>query len=172
MSGHLQKNTEYRQRPPLRVAFSVNMNQNMHKWAMLSRKYGAEVTLFLNPLEKSAIMAPEWELYDGDYRDIGDGEGFLRKAGDVCLEVPCRKIPMDGSEFINHYEKFLCGERSRFIRLVASPGHPSGNAHLLPVAVSLLRGALPRAVRRGLRDGPHRGSIRQREALLRFRLWR
>jgi glycosyltransferase involved in cell wall biosynthesis len=103
---------------PLRIAFSVNMNQNMHKWAMLAQKYGVQATLFLNPMERSAIMAPEWELYDGEYPNIQDGEGFQRKARNIRLEVPCRKVMMDGSALISSYERFLRGDRSTFIRIL------------------------------------------------------
>jgi glycosyltransferase involved in cell wall biosynthesis len=55
---------------PLRAAFSVNMAQNMYKWAKLSHKFGWETALFLHPQDSFVINDPRWEEFDGEVDDL------------------------------------------------------------------------------------------------------
>ncbi len=70
----------------LKLAFCTNMNQSMHKWSMLSKKYGADATLFLNPLDKTILMSPEWELFDGEFADLENEQEFLKIKENIPLD--------------------------------------------------------------------------------------
>jgi glycosyltransferase involved in cell wall biosynthesis len=108
---------------PLKIAFAVNMAQSMYKWARLAQKYHARPTLFLNPMDYSALSLPEWEDYDGEYPDILDGTGFLNQNKNLKAEVPCERFPMEGSEILDAYQAFGQGKRKPFLSLLAqSPG--------------------------------------------------
>ena len=108
---------------PIKCAFVVNMAQNMHKWARLAQEYGAEVALFLNPMDKCAISCPEWEEFDGEHSDIFDVDGFLRNNPNIRLEVPVYRIPMNGDGFILAWEQFYKGERRPLLELISkAPG--------------------------------------------------
>ena len=108
---------------PLNIAFTVNMAQNMHKWACLAQKYGAEVGLFPIVWDRSAINAPEWENFDGEWPDIYDGEGFLKACPNIRLEVPCYRIPIEAYDFYADYQEFLRGNRQPLSHCLAqAPG--------------------------------------------------
>jgi glycosyltransferase involved in cell wall biosynthesis len=109
---------------PLRCAFAVNMAQNMHNWARLAQRYGAEVTLFPNEMDRSALNRPEWEEFDGEFDDPMDGERFLNEHPDIKLDVRCSRIPFDGSDFYTAYQQFCEGDnRAPFLQLVSSRPH-------------------------------------------------
>ena len=108
---------------PLKIAFTVNMAQNMHKWAWLAQKYGAEVGLFPTVWDRTAINAPEWENFDGEWLDIYDGEGFLKAYPNIRLEVPCYRIPLTAYDFYAAYQEFLTGNRQPLLHCLATtPG--------------------------------------------------
>ncbi|KWT91552.1 glycosyltransferase [Candidatus Magnetominusculus xianensis] len=97
---------------PLKCAFVLNIAQNMYKWARLAQKYGAETALFLDIWDKTAICAPEWEEFDGEYQNILDGETFLKNNPNIKAEVPV--YPMyytqkDGGDLIAAYKQFYKG---------------------------------------------------------------
>jgi glycosyltransferase involved in cell wall biosynthesis len=111
------------QSSPLRCAFAVNMAQNMHNWARLAQRYGAEVALFPNEMDRSALNCPEWEQFDGEFDDPGDGARFLATHPEIKLEVPCIRVPFEGSEFYAAYQRFCQGDRVPYVRFVSSrPG--------------------------------------------------
>lgn len=103
---------------PLQCAFLDNMAQNMHKWAMLLQKYNQEVALFPNVADVSAISAPEWENFDGEHLDLLDGANFLKAHPNISLEIPCHRIPLEGSDFYAAYLKFCEGDRSPLLHLL------------------------------------------------------
>ncbi len=116
---------EYRgTRPaPLNIGFCVNLAQNMYKWACLAKKYGARCTLFLNPMDGSALSRPEWEEFDGEYPDIMDGQGFLRATPHLQPEVPWECLPMNGSELIKAFQEFYEGNRKPLLAIMSkNPG--------------------------------------------------
>jgi glycosyltransferase involved in cell wall biosynthesis len=105
---------------PLRIAFTVNMAQNMHNWAWLAQRYGMEVGLFPVVWDRSAIGSPEWENFDGEWPDIYDGEGFRKVNPDIHLEVPCYRIPMVAYDFYDAYQEyFLNGNRTPLLHFLA-----------------------------------------------------
>jgi glycosyltransferase involved in cell wall biosynthesis len=104
---------------PLKIAFTVNMAQNMHKWAYLAQKYGAEVGLFPIVWDGSAINAPEWENFDGEWANIQDGDGFLKAQPNISLEVPCYRIPMTAYDFYAAYQEFQAGNRQPLLQSLA-----------------------------------------------------
>ncbi|WP_193893782.1 glycosyltransferase [Nostoc sp. LEGE 06077] len=110
---YLEKHPE-----PIKCAFLDNMAQNMHKWAMLVQKYNYEVALFPNIADVSAIGAPEWENFDGEFPDLLDGTNFLNAYPDIPLEIPCYRIPLEGSQFYSAYLKFCEGDRSPLLHLL------------------------------------------------------
>ena len=103
---------------PLECAFVDNLAQNMHKWARLAQKYGAEVALFPNTSDVSAISAPEWENFDGEYPDLLDGQGFHKANPNIELEIPCHRIPLDGSQLYLAYLQFCAGNRTPLLHLM------------------------------------------------------
>ena len=88
---------------PLQCGFSVNMAQNMYKWAKLANKYGADATLYLNPQDTSALSRPEWEEFDGDCADLFDGERFVRDHPGIEVGVRFVSPPNDGNELWDAY---------------------------------------------------------------------
>ena len=108
---------------PLKSAFTVNMAQNMHKWAWLAAKYGAEVGLFPTVLGPHCHQCSEWENFDGEWLDIYDGEGFLKACPNICIEVPCYRIPLTAYDFYAAYQEFLTGNRQPLLHCLATtPG--------------------------------------------------
>ena len=104
---------------PLLCAFTVNMAQTMYKWARLAQKYGVDATLFPHPRDGSAISAPEWEDYDGEFSDVLDGEAFRRQFTPGALDVPCRRVRMDGGALWKSWQSFNVGDRRPLLRLLA-----------------------------------------------------
>jgi glycosyltransferase involved in cell wall biosynthesis len=82
----------------LDCAFSVNMAQNMYKWAKLAQRYGAQTTLYLNPQDRTAISRPEWEEFDGEYTSVHDGDEFLEANPGIPIGVSFLEPPNEGSE--------------------------------------------------------------------------
>ena len=87
----------------LQCGFSVNMAQNMYKWAKLANKYGADATLYLNPQDTSALSRPEWEEFDGECGDLFDGSRFLQQNPGIAVRAPLVEAPNDGSELWTAY---------------------------------------------------------------------
>lgn len=87
---------------PLRLAFSVNMAQNMYKWATLARSRCAEADLFLHPLDRTALNRPEWEEFDGEFGEVMDGDAFIQRHPGLHTRVPYHEIPMDDRGLLNH----------------------------------------------------------------------
>ena len=103
----------------LRAAFCVNLAQNMHKWARLAKKYGADATLYPHAQDGSALNCPEWEEFDGEFPNPLDGERFLREHPDIEIGLPCERIPMDDRGLHQQYEDFLLGDRKGLLRSLA-----------------------------------------------------
>jgi len=104
----------------LRVAFGINLAQNMYKWAAIARRHGAEAALFLNTMDQTALSAPEWEEFDGEYADLFDGAGFLASNPGIALEVPVQRIPLGDSGLLTAAERFEAGERRPLLELLAT----------------------------------------------------
>jgi glycosyltransferase involved in cell wall biosynthesis len=104
---------------PLRIAFVTNMAQNMYKWSQMIQRQGGLVTLFLNPLDKTALSRPEWEEFDGEYTDVLDGEGFLKANPDIRVLTPVATVPMEGAELFTLYSEFIRGRRKPLLCLLA-----------------------------------------------------
>ena len=116
-------NYQKRHRKPLKCAFAVNMAQNMYQWARIANKLGAEVALFPNMMDETALNAPEWDEFDGEYPDVMDGKGFLEDHSNISLMVPCEQIPFDGSELYMCFQEFCKNNKTPLLRLMAdSPG--------------------------------------------------
>lgn len=114
---------ENKQTQPLKCAFVCNMAQNMHKWCRLAQKYGVNADLFPNMMDNAAINAPEWEEFEGSYQNINDGFGFLESNPDICLEVPCHRVQIEGAELYLAYQEFCRGNRKPLLKLMAmTPG--------------------------------------------------
>lgn len=111
---HLQSNSKR-----LRCAFSVNMAQNMYKWARLAQHYGADAALFLHELDKTAISTPQWEDFDGEYADIYDGIGFLSHAKGLIPDVTVECIPLKFSELSTSYKAYQVGQIKPLMRLMS-----------------------------------------------------
>jgi glycosyltransferase involved in cell wall biosynthesis len=108
---------------PLRAAFLVNMAQNMYKWARLATEYGWAATLYLHPLDQTALNFPQWEEFDGEYNNLFDGLGFCGSHPQLRPAVPCRSIPMDSEGLAEAYVRFINGEREDLYRQLArTPG--------------------------------------------------
>jgi len=103
---------------PLRIAFMVNMAQNMYKWARLAQDYKANAVLYLHPQDTTALSLPEWEEFDGEWRNIFDGENFLRAHPDIRVEVPHYQIKMESGDFIERYLKFIAGDRKPLLQML------------------------------------------------------
>jgi glycosyltransferase involved in cell wall biosynthesis len=108
----------YKRSEPLKIAFLVNMAQNMYKWAMMAQRQGAVVELFPLAWDKSAIGAPEWEEYDGEWPDIYDGPGFLKANPGIRPEVPCRRILIEAYDFYDRFNWFLKGTRKPLLNML------------------------------------------------------
>jgi glycosyltransferase involved in cell wall biosynthesis len=101
----------------------VNMAQNMYKWGCIAKRNGANASLFLHPLDSTAISSPEWEEFESEYKDIFDKEGFLKNNPAVKTEIPCHTPLMDGSELLNAYNSFAGGKRKPLLHLMSNyPG--------------------------------------------------
>jgi len=108
---------------PLRCAFAVNMAQSMYKWARLSERYGCDATVYLHPMDGTALSRPEWEEFDGECADLLDAEPFLAAHPNLPVEVPCRTTAMDGAELLMAQHQFNQGHRGPLLKLLAeSPG--------------------------------------------------
>jgi len=83
----------------LRIAFSVNMAQNMYKWACLAADAGFDAHLFLEPQDRSALSLPQWEEFDGEWSDPLDGDAFRRQHGGIAVRVPVHEPPLSDSGF-------------------------------------------------------------------------
>lgn len=98
-------------------AFSVNMAQNMYKWARLAKKYGAASTLFLHPMDKFPISMPQWEDFDGEYADLNDSDGFIHHASGIVPSVRTTSVPISSEAFCNAMSLFSArnqaGDNSR-----------------------------------------------------------
>ncbi len=81
-------------RPP-NFGFAVNLAQTMTKWAAIVQAQGASVEVYPHPLDLSALNAPEWEDFDGEWADVHDGAGFLASSASRQGRVPVRRVPMD-----------------------------------------------------------------------------
>lgn len=101
---------------PLKIAFCVNMAQNMTKWGRLARQRGAEAVVFPHPMDVSALNAPEWEVCDGEASDVADGAGFLAEYPSLNVGVPCRRVPWEQSSFEQVKQQYLRGDRTAFLR--------------------------------------------------------
>lgn len=104
---------------PLRCAFVVNMAQNMYNWAKLVQAHGWSAELFPNAMDASALNAPEWEEFDGEYGDVLDGSGFIERHPEIALQVRCSRVDMDGSELSQAQQAFDGGDRGPLLRLLA-----------------------------------------------------
>lgn len=104
---------------PLRCAFVGNMAQNMHNWAKLSQAHGWQVELFPNAMDGSAVNAPEWEEFDGEFADLGNGPGFLERNPGITLKVPCSRVPMEGTAFLEAWQAFATGRRTPLLAMLA-----------------------------------------------------
>lgn len=103
---------------PLRLAFSVNMAQNMYNWASLAQRYGATAHLIPHPQETTALNQPEWEEFDGEFENIFDGQGFDGRVAPAALRVPVNKVLMEGSNLLDACNRFDGGERLPLLRLL------------------------------------------------------
>jgi glycosyltransferase involved in cell wall biosynthesis len=104
----------------VRCAFAVNMAQNMHNWARLAQQHGADVALFTNEMDHSALNTPEWEEFDGEFVDPANKAGFLSAHPDIKLEIPCVRVPFEGSDFYAAYQRFCQGDRVPLLRFMSS----------------------------------------------------
>jgi glycosyltransferase involved in cell wall biosynthesis len=105
---------------PLHIAFCVNMAQSMTKWARLSKEAGAEAVLFPHPMDRSALNAPEWEVFDGQSANLFDADEFRRANPDLEPGVECRRIAWNGALFTEARHQFLMGDRGRYYELQAA----------------------------------------------------
>jgi glycosyltransferase involved in cell wall biosynthesis len=103
----------------LRVAFAVNMAQNMYNWARLAARYGAEARLYLHEMDKAAISLPQWEDFDGEFPDVHDGEGFLLRSALCAPVVPCQTIPLTSKAFASAFSEYVVGRHRRMLRLLS-----------------------------------------------------
>lgn len=108
-----------RHQAPLRAAFTVNMCQNMYKWAGLAQARGVEATLFPHIADTTALSRPEWEEFDGEFRDVLDGPGFLAAHPQLRPMVSCEYVPIasEGSEMLSSWLQFKGGEPEAFLKL-------------------------------------------------------
>jgi glycosyltransferase involved in cell wall biosynthesis len=108
---------------PMSCAFTVNMAQNMYKWACLTQARGWRSVLIPTPLDKTAISQPEWEEFDGEFPDLLAGEDFLREHPGLALRAPVLHAPLDGVPLAVAQQAFDNGDRRPLLSLVArSPG--------------------------------------------------
>lgn len=104
----------------LRCAFSVNMAQNMYKWARMAQRYGADSTLFLHAMDSSAISDPNWEEFDGEYRDLADGKGFRALCTGIVPEVRVETVPIESAAFAQAYGAYQGGNAKPLLRLLCA----------------------------------------------------
>lgn len=103
---------------PCDCAFSVNIAQNMYKWSSLAQKYGWKSSLYLNPMDNSALSFPQWEEFDGEQENILDRETFEKNNPDIPVAVPLHSVSMDGSELIGAFQEFHKGRRTRLLKIL------------------------------------------------------
>jgi glycosyltransferase involved in cell wall biosynthesis len=104
---------------PLKIAFSVNMAQNMYKWARMAQTRGFESALFLHSWDTSAINQPGWEDFDGESSDVMDKSVLGQQSSQNKPNVPCYTIPMERTEFFQLCKEFYAGNRLPFLRLLS-----------------------------------------------------
>lgn len=104
---------------PLKIAFMVNLAQNMHKWARMAQECGAHATLFLHPLDNTAISSPEWEEFDGEFPGLLDRDKFLKANPHIQVEVPYKRIAMEDYGLLDSYYKFIEGKRKPLLALLS-----------------------------------------------------
>ncbi|MDB5421682.1 MAG: glycosyl transferase group 1 [Brevundimonas sp.] len=104
---------------PLSCGFSVNMAQNMYKWAVMATQQGWNAALVPNPMDRAAISQPEWEEFDGEFDDLLAGDEFLSRHPGIPLRAPVRHVPMDGSDFFIASQMFEAGDRKPLLALLA-----------------------------------------------------
>lgn len=119
--------SDYHSRHPsnLNIAFTVNMCQNMYKWASLAQSRGERAVLFPHAMDTTALSRPEWEEFDGHHEDIFSAESFLATHSTSSPVVPCEYVPIEteGSEFLTAWLRLREGEPELFTRLQSSsPG--------------------------------------------------
>lgn len=106
-------------RGSLNCAFTVNMAQNMYKFAVIAQNHGVNASVFPHPFDTTAIARPEWEEYDGEWGDVFDGPGFLKANPDIKTRVPVYDIPMDGVAMLEACALFSRDERKPLLRQMA-----------------------------------------------------
>jgi glycosyltransferase involved in cell wall biosynthesis len=111
-----------KQSEPLDVAFTVNMAQSAYLWAKIAKSFGANPSVYLHPGDNTALSRPEWEEFDGEFPDVFDGPGFLKKHP-IEPAVPVHVVPMDNRDFVDDVFAFRQGNRALlYRRLTATPG--------------------------------------------------
>jgi glycosyltransferase involved in cell wall biosynthesis len=100
---------------PLRCAFSVNMAQNMYKWACIAQRHGATAELFLHPQDQSALNQPEWEECDAEFADVMDGAALREVHSSLATRVPVHRIPPGDSGMLAAAMAFDRGDRSALL---------------------------------------------------------
>lgn len=103
----------------LRIIFSVNMAQSMYNWARLAMAYGVTTELVLHPMDNSAISAPQWEDFDGEYANVLDGPGFLECAKSFVPEVPCSTPNLESGDFLQVYSRAKSGDLKALLHKLA-----------------------------------------------------
>ena len=129
----------YRKRTDERLncAFSINMAQNMYKWARLAHEYGAEASLYCNPQDLCVISQPGWEDFDGEFHDIMGGAEFLSEQAQLTPTVPCHSIPMGDSGLLQAWNNSRDhGDWNGLHALL-------GDKHIFPEAVLAYQGCYP-----------------------------
>lgn len=108
---------------PMKIAFMVNMAQNMHKWARIAQGQGADVTLFLHPLDNGALSCPEWEEFDGESLYLQDRNSIITANPGIHVDVPYKRIGLEGSALLSSYYEFQLGNRKPLMVLLSrTPG--------------------------------------------------
>ncbi|MDP1878062.1 MAG: glycosyltransferase [Actinomycetota bacterium] len=82
------------------AAFTVNMAQNMYRWAAIAQSAGWDVALIPHPQERTALNDPHWEDFDGEWRWPLDGQRFIDSFEFPPTRVPLRECVMDGADLI------------------------------------------------------------------------
>jgi glycosyltransferase involved in cell wall biosynthesis len=108
---------------PLKLAFCVNMAQNMHNWARLAKRFGIDADLFLDPLDRTALSRPEWEDFDGEWEDIFDGPGFAQAHSNIRTEVRWIEAPTTSSELLRAWAAFQRGDRRAVLSFINEHRH-------------------------------------------------
>jgi len=91
----------------LDCGFVVNMAQNMHKWAAMATRHGAQSTLYTHPMDGHAFSHPYWELFNGDLNEWN--ELGVEAADQMFAEVsalPMKSIPLVSEAFVSAAQVF------------------------------------------------------------------